>query len=371
MDESFRQILQYFVVERSAAYLQKGLLIFLSMILVIVLIQVIGSYFLRRRNRIRMIEASDEMNLSVAERDLVLEAARGRERIDPKLMLGSIGEFHRLFGPLMHELIAKAPTDREAKNRLDTIFILRKKLFGDISYHFGSITSTIQLKIGQKVTLQYSHEGQSLSSPSMVVDVDGAAITVTSPRDGGHFQQFVQGHPFRLSFFRENDGYYQFDTHALRKTEPARQQFLLLAHALRIERIQSREFFRETTRITFKFRRFAWDNRPETRYLQAEEGEEKTGEGLILNLGGGGIFFLTSEPLTRNDVLTFDLPLIHEVMLPELMGKVVRVDRQPEEEVIPGEERGYTVNLQFLNIKTGEQDLIVRLIQQHKFRKEA
>ncbi len=47
-------------------------------------------------------------------------------------------------------------------------------------------------------------------------------------------------------------------------------------------------------------------------------------------------------------------------MIPELLGKVVRAEPVPEE---PGQ---MMVHLQFLNIKPAEQDLIVRMIQQHK-----
>jgi c-di-GMP-binding flagellar brake protein YcgR len=361
VDESFREVLKYFELpHRSPEYIQKWVLMVLLMIGLLTVLYFIGKLMQRSRDRLRISKASNARELSDEERELILRAVRGRNRIIPELMLGSLSEFHRLFGPWMHDLISKAPKDREARNTLDNIFVLRKKLFGDVVYHFGSITSTVQLKIGQKVNLTFNYRGKDLTVSSVVLDVDGAAITCTNPRDGAEYLTFVQGHPFRVSFYRENDGYYQFDTYSLRQTETARAQFLLLAHALRIERIQSREFYREPAKIPFNYRRYAWDNRPETRYLSEELATPESMEGLVLNIGGGGILFSSRDNLRRNDLIAFDLPLGQDAVIPDILGKVVRAEPVPEEP-----ER-MLVHLQFLNIKPSEQDLIVRMIQRHK-----
>ncbi len=361
MDESFREVLKYFQLPyRSPEYILRWILLILLIIGLLTVFYFIGRMMQRSRDRLRISRASSARELSGQERELILRAVRGRTRIIPELMLGSLSEFHRLFGPWMHELISKAPKDREARNTLDSIFVMRKKLFGDVVYHFGSITSTVQLRIGQKINLTFSYRGKDLTVSSVVLDVDGAAITCTNPRDGGEYLNFLQGHPFRVSFYRENDGYYQFDTYSLRQTETARAQFLLLAHALRIERIQSREFYREPAKIPFNYRRYAWDHRPETRYLSEDIVTPDYTEGLVLNIGGGGILFSACDNLSRNDIIEFNLPLGQEAMIPELLGKVVRAEPVPEE---PGQ---MMVHLQFLNIKPAEQDLIVRMIQQHK-----
>lgn len=365
MDESLGTILKYMQLpERSSGYVVRWFLVLLIVVGLLSLLYWLGKVIMHGRDRLRIARATSTENLSEAERELILRAVRGRTRIIPELMLGSLGEFHRLFGPWMHDLMAKAPGDRAARNTLDSIFVLRKKLFGDVAYHFGSITSTVQMRIGQKVNLSFDYNGRSLTVNSVVLDVDGAAITCTSPHDGAEYLNFIQGHPFRVSFYRDNDGYYQFDTHALRNSEPGRAQFLLLAHALRIERIQSREFFREPARIPFSYRRYAWDHRPETRYLSDRLDSPESRQGMILNIGGGGILFNTDESLSRNDIISFDLPLGQEALIPEILGKVVLSEPDAED---PAKRR---VHLQFLNIKPGEQDLIVRMIQQHKVDKE-
>lgn len=366
MDESLRDVLKSFELPyRSPEYIQKWILVVLVFIALLALLYFLGSVMVKGRERYKIRRASDRQDLTREERALILRASRGRNKINPDLALGSIGEFHRLFGPLMHELISRALHDNEAKKMLDRIFVLRKRLFGDIAYHFGSLTSTIQLRLGQSLTLQFSHQERSYTLNVVVVDVDGAAITVTSPRDGGEFFRFDRGHPFKVSFYREGDGYYQFDSHALRSSKEEKQQFLLLSHALQIERVQSREFYREATSIAFSYRRYAWDQRPETRYEVSDGELEQSREGIIQNIGGGGIQFTARDNLERNDLIAFDLPLNPEAVIPDLLGKVVRVEKIPED---PEQVR---VNLQFLNIKPAEQDLIVRMIQQRRIEKSA
>ncbi|RLB12627.1 MAG: hypothetical protein DRG82_16855, partial [Deltaproteobacteria bacterium] len=287
MDESFRDVLQHFVLPRpDSQEIMKVILILLLLVLLLFAVSYLRSYIIKLRERSSLLKSARRRRLSPEEIELVLTAAESNPKTDPKQIFNSVRDFHRLFDPWMHELSAKAENDPQARRKLDGIFALRKKLFGEVAYHFGKLTSTIQLRSGQKLQLQFSYEGQNMSAPSVVLDVDAAAITVANPCLKGEFLRFNKGDLFKVSFFRDNDGYYQFETHALRSSDSSRPHFLFLAHAEKIQRIQSREFYRLNTRIPFKFRRFAWNDDLENRYLPGMEKLEMEMEGVILDISG-------------------------------------------------------------------------------------
>jgi len=364
MDESLREVLQYFILPRPGPEDIIQILIFLLIFAALIFITVsVHSHLLRSRERTRLLKAASKHDLSKEEKALLDSLAKSNKKADPGLAFGSIREFHRLFGPMMHELAGRAEVDQQARKKLEGIFALRKKLFGEVSYHFGSITSTIQLKIGQKITLEYTRDGQKQTASSVVLDVDASAITVANPREGGKFIQFARGDSFKVAFYRDNDGYYEFQTNALQDVEQVGHQFLFLAHAHELKRMQSRMFYRMPTRIPLKFRQFAWDENLESRYRVKKEDLEGQKDGYVLDISGGGMMMTTEEELSKNDLLIFDLQLNPENVIRDLLGKVVRVEKQ-----LAGEKN--TINIQFLNIKPAEQDLIVRLVQQQKIKSE-
>ena len=360
MDESFRPILKYFVIPQPGPGEIKlvilTVLLFFALLFLAVYLQ---AWSKSRKERANLIKAARKHNLSQAENELIITLSKGKVRIKPAMVFVSIGEFHRLFGPLMHELVAKVEHDETARKKLDGIFALRKKLFGEVAYHFGSITSTIQFRIGQKLTLQFSFEDVTHEFSSMVLDVDAAAITVANANEHGKFYHFGLGQKFKVSFNRVDDGFYEFETTALRSVTDQNEYFLLLAHATQIQRLQSRMYYRVKINRPFTFRRFAWDESLETRYhpRMGDPGEKYTGE--ILNIGGGGMLIITEETLVKNDLLTFDLTLNEENTIHDLLAKVVEIEDEEELGI-----KRKLIHLQFMNIKPGEQDLITQLIHQ-------
>lgn len=363
MDESFSEVLKYFILPRPGPEEIKEILIFFLIFSALIIAAIfLNSYLQSRRESARLRKSAKKYNLSKEENSLINSLVKSNIKADPRLAFGSIREFHRLFGPMMHDLAGKAEVNPQARKELEGIFALRKKLFGEVAYHFGAITSTIQLKIGLKVTLEFTRNNQKQSANSVILDVDAAAITVANPMQEGKFMHFTKGKPFRVAFYRANDGYYEFQTTVLKDVEQGSHQFLFLAHAHELKRMQSRMFYRMPTKIPLNFRRFAWDENLESRYRLEEELEGQK-EGVILDLGGGGMMITTEEKLANNDLLIFDLQLNPENVVRDLLGKVVGAEEQ-----LAGDKKN--IHIQFLNIKPAEQDLIVRLVQQHQVKSE-
>ncbi|MFC1544822.1 flagellar brake protein [Gemmatimonadota bacterium] len=364
MDESLGSVLKYLEYRgpdpaqiRLVIY---SLAVYFGLILVTVLVY---GYLRRRRERKTLLNAARSRGLSNGELKLITHLAGKRSKINVKQVFKSVREFHRLFGPMMHELVASSEIDVQARKKLDGIFALRKKLFGDVSYHFGNMTSTIQLRIGLKVLLRFEFEGVSHTFSTVVLDVDSEAITVANPSKDGSYFMFDRGQKFKGSFNRPEDGLYEFSTHALRAVSRESQYFLLLAHADQIERMQSRMYYRIPLRVELEFDRFAWNSNPEQRYHGgvSEAGEQMS--GLVVNLGGGGVLIRTAGELHKDDMITFDLPLPGGAELSDVLGKVVEVEKSD------GEEQNYHV--QFLNLKQSDKDTIIKSIQQHNLPPES
>jgi len=363
MDESFAEVLKNFELpQRSIEDVKDVLLVILALMVFVFIVYLIHIARAKKRRSRLVRKSASARGLTRQELQIILGAVNDSPKIDAMKILNSLREFQRLFGPVMHELVGKMDTDPSARRRLNQIFALRKKLFGDVFYHFGALTTTLQLSIGQRMTLKFDYQGRSITADTVVLDVDSNAITVSNPRHEGEYLKLVPDQPIQVLFFRDKDAEYQFNTKVLRSTEQSNQPFLLLSHDLQVERIQSRQFYRVTTRIEFKFRRFVWDSRLDTRYLQKTEEKPEEFEGVIRNISAGGMLFSTAAKLKKEDILVFNLELSPELTIPDLLGKVLNVSELPEDRSL--------VHIRFVNIKAREQDQIVRMILQKKIRKE-
>jgi c-di-GMP-binding flagellar brake protein YcgR len=358
VNDSFSKVLKGFQLpQRGMDDVRAVLLVVLALIVLIVLVYLVHTAAIKKKRRRAILKSARDKKLSKQELRTILGTVNTKPMIDPMKVLSSLREFQRLFGPLMHELVDKMDIDPLARRQLNLIFSMRKKLFGEVTYHFGPLSTTLQLSIGQRLTLKLDYHGRSLTANSIVLDVDSEAITVSSPRLKGKHLRFVKDHPVDVMFFRDKDAEYQFKTLVLRGSE-TNQPFLLLAHDLNIQRIQSREFYRITARISFKFRRFIWDSQLDNRYL--DKGEEQIFGGVIQNISAGGMLFTTEAKLDKNDILVFSLQLGPELILSDLLGKVLNINQLPQRE------EKFQVHIRFINIKVAEQDQIIRMILQDK-----
>jgi c-di-GMP-binding flagellar brake protein YcgR len=364
MDDSFSQILKGFQLpQRGMKDVEGVLMVILGLVVFIVVVHLIQIAMANRKRRRVIRKSAQTSGLSNQELQVLLKAVNVKPKIDPLKVLNSLREFQRLFGPLMHELYEKMESDPTARRQLNLIFSLRKKLFGEVAYHFGPLSTTLQLSIGQHLTLTFDYLGRSITTNSVVLDVDSAAITVANPRYQNKHLRLVKDQPIKVLFYRTKDAEYQFNTVVLRSTEQDNQYFLLLAHDLNIQRIQTRQFYRVTTKIEFQFRRFVWDSQLDTRYLQKAEDKPEEYEGVIKNISAGGMMFSTEAKLEKNDILVFHLELSPELTIPDLLGKVLNIAEPYDRE------SKYLVHIMFVNIKTDEQDQIIRMILQEKVQK--
>lgn len=103
----------------------------------------------------------------------------------------------------------------------------------------------------------------------------------------------------------------------------------------------------------------------EQEILFAREEDEKYKRAKVINMSGGGLLFATGEELEKNDELKIILEIAPGEEL-KLNGKVVRITKNDDSDNGNDNknrnQNRYLIGLQFLNIKKGEQDKIVKRI---------
>ncbi len=126
MDESFSEILQHFILPRPGLEEIIRILIFFLVFAALVFVTVsVHSHLQNRRERTRLLRAASMHKLSEEESSLLNSLVESNKKVDPWLVFGLIREFHRLFGPMMHDLAGKVEADQEARKKLGGIFALR------------------------------------------------------------------------------------------------------------------------------------------------------------------------------------------------------------------------------------------------------
>lgn len=97
----------------------------------------------------------------------------------------------------------------------------------------------------------------------------------------------------------------------------------------------------------------------EQEILFAREEDQKYKRATVINMSGGGLLLATDEEMEKNDELEIILELTPGEEL-KLTGRVLRVTKNDADD----NKNPYMVGLQFMNIKQGEQDKIVKMILQ-------
>lgn len=364
MDKSFSNILRYFQLpERSTEDVVHFVIVILFIIAVILAIELIKNYMGNSGVRRAMRKSARLRGLGDEDIAFLVSNVKAIGRVMPIKVFSDLKEFHKAFSPLMHDLVYRQETDAEARETLHRIFEIRRKIFGEVNYHFETLSTTLQLAIGQYIHLELEYQGENVSLSSRVVDVDADAITVINPRWNGIRLEIDSFCPVKVSFYRNNDGEYTFNTRNLKDTETD-SRFIFLEHTREIEKVKMMNYYRVKEQLLFNFKRYCWDNKLDNRFYPEDEERAQECEGFIHNISGGGMMFSTNESVQQNDILGFKLILDKGQVIPDLLGKVVKVVDMPNKE-------GWKfAELRFVNIKYDEQEMIAQMVVGRKKQSE-
>lgn len=106
--------------------------------------------------------------------------------------------------------------------------------------------------------------------------------------------------------------------------------------------------------------RRSWIRLPVNQYfLYAKDEAERYRKSKIINISGGGLLFATDQEIKQNDKLKINIEITPGKKL-NLTGEAVWISANPDDNT----NGRFLVGIQFVNIRKGEQDSIIRRILQ-------
>ena len=186
----------------------------------------------------------------------------------------------------------------------------------------------------------------------VIVHRDESAITAV-PRlreDEQRFGGLKSGDRLKVRFWREGDTEYRFRTEVL-DTVP-QTIGILLRHAEKLERIQKRDFFR--LEVSFDLCFFSVSAASEA---EQEEEKGRVVEGRVVDINGGGLGFLTQEPVPTGSVLELDPDFRGLFPLAGLRCKVIEQSEHSQ---------GYSLGLEFVDLLPGHEGEIIHQIYEQQ-----
>ncbi|HHW43739.1 MAG TPA: hypothetical protein GXX25_08025 [Desulfotomaculum sp.] len=200
-----------------------------------------------------------------------------------------------------------------------------------------------QLTINKKI--QVAREGERDWYASTIQDIKNGEIYIALPRLRGNALILSPGDNVQVRYAEESASFV-FPARCLGRTEDSVPLYRL-ARTGEIQRVQQRSHVRLKTTLEVHYAHQPAPNR-RPRYKRA----------YTVDMSGGGMRLAVNEPVQAGVelLLQFTLPLREGPRKMELKGRVVRLFAM--------EDGGHHVALEFVDITTAQQDLIVRYIFQ-------
>lgn len=207
------------------------------------------------------------------------------------------------------------------------------------------INQPIELELPNDALKQYRSRAKSLSEERMVVIV---------PVKGSSRVAMDHGQKVKVIYTDSSAVYVFFTTVVSLDNDDA--ETVTLGKPYDMRKIQRRNFVRLDTRVKVLFCRL--DNR--------FERKGSPGEGVSVDISGGGMMFMCDEVLSSGDVLDAEVFLGQSEKV-RAIGRVVRFTENP-----PKTKMKYSVGFEFTVIEESERDKIIRFIfnQQRELRRK-
>ncbi|MEE2659148.1 MAG: PilZ domain-containing protein [Candidatus Latescibacterota bacterium] len=242
-DERLREVLP-FLRPRSAEptlFTQTVFYLLWIGLAVLVSLYVLRHVRLRQRRRQEFIGRALSAGLTDVDTDLLMRIAAKRRLKNPERLLSSAAVFERQTGPWASALARK---HRHHRN-LDRLANIRATLgYNEVSVD-RALISTRQINQGQALMVWLDEVGESEGEfrPWLALHCDEARLTLAPMlREDASVESFRPGDEINVRFWREGDTEYRFHATIRERDTPGRS--LDVAHVLRMERVQQRDYYR-------------------------------------------------------------------------------------------------------------------------------
>lgn len=209
------------------------------------------------------------------------------------------------------------------------------------------------LSIGNRVEilLDRDNDKNTKNYISVVEDIyDSEYVLMHMPISYGKLVKLPLETMYAFVFITEK-GRYKFKAKIVKYITKDSFYFMVVQLCSLGERLQRREFFRYECILPFKFD-FLKADETELNYTVSKEGFSF--DGVIKDLGGGGIRFLSNHDLTVNKKIKCLMVFENEYVI--CVGNVIHKQNYPKSNY------RYQYRVQFINISSTDKDMIVRYI---------
>ena len=204
------------------------------------------------------------------------------------------------------------------------------------------------IKIGDRVEIQQNRQGERPKTHVSQVEnkLDDNKVIIHVPISYGQLVELTNGVEYRFMFFTDK-GLVRFEGMVEKHMEEEGFAVMLIKLAGEGERIQRRDFFRFSCILPLKFSML--DN-----VTMSEVDENEVYQGIIKDIGGGGVCFLTNESIEENSAIKLVIKLENDILI--AIGEVI------QKHYFPKSNYRYQYRVGFIGIHPTEQEKIVQFI---------
>lgn len=296
---------------------------------------VIGSLISRRRNTRLSPEQQKKYNRSAFAR-MAREAGLQKEHIEildyligacrvmqPSLIFSSPGLLDDMLRKGIYSLEKNTELAGEERERKLSVIYQIKQIIEQNSRKGTVIRSTSLLKPGQPMVI-HAETGGHL--PTQVVSSMKSMLACATPRDAsGQELRWQKGTPLKISFWRENDAGYVFQSKTLGYDAVKGRSCVLIQHAKTLRLEQRRKFRRRALERACFFSQvqIVESGEGRNRKLKAVVQGGKQRIGTVLDISAGGCSIASLTPLRAGSLIKVDFDLSRGAQI-GVFGKVCR-----------------------------------------------
>jgi len=242
------------------------------------------------------------------------------------------------------------------------------RIVGGQAVWIAEPTAFDMVQVGDRVEISEIGKSEDISYKSKVVDmpkIGGRALSIFAPSAGESVAPFKMqvGEQYTL-VAHTRDYLVKFTCSFEGYIKEQANYFVVIKILDEGIKLQRREFFRFTCMLAMKFSvMYTGDN--EAAKLLSNSGYSTMHNGVIRDIGGGGIRFITNEDLEAEGLIQCTIMLGHTAML--IKGKIL------DKQYMPKSNMKFQYRALFLDVSQATQDEIVNFIfaeqrKQKKFR---
>lgn len=210
------------------------------------------------------------------------------------------------------------------------------------------------ISVGNRIEISMKKDYDEIKTKyiSLVEEIyDNDQLLIYRPISYGSLVQFSLGKVYSLLFISDKK-MYKYDAEFIKYIDKEDYNFILIKLSSEGEKIQRREFFRFDCVFPFRFEKLSNDLINAETFTADEDNIEL--KGIIKDIGGGGIRFISDELLEQNDKIKCLIDLNSDFII--TFGKVL------ERQLCDKSNYTYQYRVEFFWLSKTEKEQIIKYI---------